>query len=515
MKKYPKFILFLFVVCLVGTGVLYFSDIWQEDENQTQTAQDLKLLTSHSHPEAGEEWAVSFETIGKADLTITPTDQDTIGDLDFTSLKCGGETRSPQVLGNDVIFYSGWQCSGRGELAHLVNIARKHTLEFQFGDKAAFAYNNPDSVTDTFTDTSKIATTSNMTVNTTTGQVYLATCKDNGTACSATGECCSNYCVDGVCCNNVCNTDTCQRCDSYSHSGAGTCDYVSSSSEDPDNECAQGSTTDDGCESNNCSGIGYACGTQASGDGGCPLCGKCADGDFACEYHTANTYDTSPTSCSQCYGCSGSEIGTCTSPQTTACNAGTYGCSGTYNKCYSGSCVSGAAEASCSASGGCCSANPYCYVDADNDRYAPSSGTKTCRVNSQIVGTDCCDSNANAHPNQTSYFTSAMSSPCSGYDYDCDESEEKQASTCSSNRTCTTSGTQYSCYTSSGGGLCLTFLRYAYSGCTDGGYATSLCGQTWNKQYCYASTCLVQDCTDRADTQYYCRTSSDYVCACQ
>lgn len=32
----------------------------------------------------------------------------------------------------------------------------------------------------------------------------------------------------------------------------------------------------------------------------------------------------------------------------------------------------------------------YCYLDADGDRYAPSSGTKKCQASSQLSGTDCC-----------------------------------------------------------------------------------------------------------------------------
>ena len=171
-KKYTKPLLILFAVCLAGAGIWYFSNNQVEKDTLTQTARNLKLLTSHSHPEAGAEWVVSFEARGAGNLTITPTDQDSIGDLDFILLKCGGETRSPQILEGDAIYYSGWQCEGKGELTHLVNIARAHTLKFSFGNQAAFAYNNPDSVTDTFTDTSKIATSSNITVS--GGQVYLA-----------------------------------------------------------------------------------------------------------------------------------------------------------------------------------------------------------------------------------------------------------------------------------------------------------------------------------------------------
>jgi hypothetical protein len=298
LRKYPKFVLFLVLFCLIGTGVFYFSDNWKGDDNQTQTTQNLKLLTSHSSPQAGEKWAVSFETTGVSDLTITPEDPETIGDLDFISLTCNGEERTPKVLENDDIFYPNWEClsseasakegAGKGELTHLVNIARKHTLKFQFGDKMAFAYNNPDSVTDTFSDISKIATTSNITISTSTGQVYLATCKDNGTSCLAAGECCSGNCIDGYCCNTACSGN-CDRCNVVGSLGA--CTNV-------DSDCT----------------------------GNCDVCtlGNCAANNSLCN----------------CDTCSGSiTVFNCLNDNvTTNWGAGTYGCTGSNKRCYQGFC---------------------------------------------------------------------------------------------------------------------------------------------------------------------------------
>jgi len=45
--------------------------------------------------------------------------------------------------------------------------------------------------------------------------------------------------------------------------------------------------------------------------------------------------------------------------------------------------------ASCSVDNDCVSDN--CYIDADGDRYAPSSGSKTCHASTQLSGTDCDD----------------------------------------------------------------------------------------------------------------------------
>jgi len=105
---------------------------------------ELNILNPHSSPKAGENWIVSFTTKGTADLSIIPNDQNTIDDLDFISLKCGDEIKTPQILQGDVIFYPDWQCDEIGEITHLVNTRGNHTFKFQFGDKLAYAYNAAD-----------------------------------------------------------------------------------------------------------------------------------------------------------------------------------------------------------------------------------------------------------------------------------------------------------------------------------------------------------------------------------
>jgi len=153
MIKRLKIILFLFTVSLIGVGAFCFLNGWKEDLTQASLnseEQNLVILNPNSQPQVGDNWTVSFETKGTADLTITPDDQVSIDDLDFISLKCGREERTPQILDNDVIFYPNWFCNEIGEIIHLVNAARPHTLKFQFRDETAYAYNSPDSVTDYF-----------------------------------------------------------------------------------------------------------------------------------------------------------------------------------------------------------------------------------------------------------------------------------------------------------------------------------------------------------------------------
>lgn len=93
-----------------------------------------------------------------------------------------------------------------------------------------------DSVTDTYTDETKIASKENITVDAGAGQVKLATCTANGESCSSDSDCCSAICgTDGDGDNYFSeaagHTGTCQAtshpytdcCDSDggSHPGAG------------------------------------------------------------------------------------------------------------------------------------------------------------------------------------------------------------------------------------------------------------------------------------------------------
>jgi len=179
-----------------------------------------------------------------------------------------------------------------------------------------------------------------------------------GQSCTLPGECDSGYCVDGYCCDSPCAGLTCQTCGLLSMNGAGRCGYVASSTDDPDNECAQGSTAADGCKSNTCSGSSYACGIQTSGDAGCPVCGTCAGAtSFACKYYAAQTYDSG---CSLCRGCNGYEIGSCSfNPGTTGWSQNLYGCTGS-KRCLAGTCVTCSGSLLTASAGVCGQGGSYC-----------------------------------------------------------------------------------------------------------------------------------------------------------
>ena len=140
----------LIIICFLILGLFLFQEeIEQElkklgfDERNKE--KEIKVLNIHSHPRKNEDWKVSFQTKGSADLKIIPGDEQTINDLEFVSLFCGKEKRVPQILQGDVIFYPDWSCDeDLSSLSHLVNVADKHNLKFQFGGKTAHAFNSPD-----------------------------------------------------------------------------------------------------------------------------------------------------------------------------------------------------------------------------------------------------------------------------------------------------------------------------------------------------------------------------------
>ena len=155
----------------------------------------------------------------------------------------------------------------------------------------------------------------------------VAYTKANGKSCTVGGECTSGNCPspDNVCCNTACTGSLCQRCDSYSNAGSGTCGYISSAV-DPDNECATVCpTTVWGWNGNNCTAY-----TAASGDG------MCTGTSTACNTTTGQSCtDSSGTtiqSCgsSQCVNASacvkGSASTTSDTPGKICYTSGNHGC---------------------------------------------------------------------------------------------------------------------------------------------------------------------------------------------
>ena len=240
--------------------------------------------------------------------------------------------------------------------------------------------------------------------------------KSLGESCSATSECQSGYCVDGVCCENSCSDSRkdCQTCGALSNKGAGHCGYVKSSSADPGNDCSQGTTASNGCESDNCSGINYSCGIVASGqDGGCPACKTCDGINASCKNYPNNVRDTRGAEI--CQGCKYCVSGMCkdipsfTDPfnecEPIGCNTGDCGRGGECNWYVSG-------EGNCSVCKTCDGATStsckYFGAGQKDDQ-----GNETCATaHKRCEGSGGCSAPTSA--NQTSCLNLG-SSNCSGY----------------------------------------------------------------------------------------------------
>jgi len=460
-RKYPKFILFFLILFLVVGGIFYFSDNQVEKDTLTQTAPYLKLLNSHSHPQTGENWVVSFETRGPVDLTITPEDKDSIGDLDFVSLTCDGEEKPPQILANDVIFYPNWSCQKTGEITHLVNIARKHTLEFQFGNKIAYAYNNPDSVTDTFNNETYIDSKSNITVDTGAGTVKLSTCSDYGTACGGAGECCSNKCINDVCCDSDC-TGLCKTCSGNDGGTAGTC-HNTADNYDLDFECAGPSY--DACSNQ------Y---TRIGPDGFC-------DGAGVCDTNDASTYVSAGDVCYQGSSTDPSGNTNCgTGAQNCYCDNDWYQCDATndctYDQYYVGfnngaSCIqTGAVERTANATnpaGYRCNAGSatvyesYTSIMDTNECDTADYCNGTCAYYTGKIcsGGTCSQGNGSTNCSSGTYCPST--SCISGY---CATCKDCSGGSCGNVAECENCyGCTGSCFWCSGSGTCYKKCEWIYS----------------------------------------------------
>ena len=139
----------------------------------------------------------------------------------------------------------------------------------------------------------------------------------------------------------------------------------------------------------------------------------------------ANTADCSSPSSSTSYTC-----GTCQFISASSCTGTTAGSCSDYDagtSCGSGLQCNGAGSCkkvtgqTCSSGSECLSG--ICYKDTDGDRYAPSSGTKTCQSSAQLGGTDCDDNCVNCFPGSTAWTATA-----DGKDQDCDgTSDENEA----------------------------------------------------------------------------------------
>ena len=182
----------------------------------------------------------------------------------------------------------------------------------------------------------------------------VGACKSvNGQACSAAGDCLSNFCVDGVCCNNSC-TLACRSCNVSG--SVGTCSNLTGGVQDtfPANACVTPNACDAGtCKKSN----GQTCAMAAecvSGncvDGRCcgsAMCGTCQScaitgQEGTCTNIPSGQPDNVPANtCVGTTACDG--MGTCKKMAGQACGGASECLS---NFCVDGVCCNTACGATC------------------------------------------------------------------------------------------------------------------------------------------------------------------------
>ena len=123
------------------------------------------------------------------------------------------------------------------------------------------------------------------------------------------------------------------------------------------------------------------------------------------------------------------------------------------------------------------------FIDNDHDGYGTGASAKTCGMGAQpgraIVGGDCCDTDARAHPTQNTFFTTA--SMCGTFDFDCDMAstrEDTRTNACQSVGSC--SGGDSDCSEGTG------WSGATVPGCGSSGLEVTSCS---TRTVCNQATC--------------------------
>jgi hypothetical protein len=164
------------------------------------------------------------------------------------------------------------------------------------------------------------------------------------------------------------------------------------------------------CESNTAvTSCGAACDTPCPGPTNGSAYGAATCSGTACGIACNEPYTLCGTACVDEQS-DGNNCGACGSvcAAGNACITRVCGCNTT--SCPNGCCT-----------GNTCGAPPAWYQDSDGDGYGNSAAKiDACARPAGYVAddTDCCDSDANAHPGQTMYFSTPDA--CGNFDYNCD-----------------------------------------------------------------------------------------------
>lgn len=314
--------------------------------------------------------------------------------------------------------------------------------------------------------------------------------KSNGKTCSATGDCLSNFCVDGYCCNNACTTD-CQSCNLTGK--LGTCSDVPAGTQDgtcvaPMWTC---NTLHD-CDlllGQNCGNSDSACLSNFCADSVC--CNEaCTAACKVCNLMSSNGTCTNVPSgmpdnfpvgvCSGMNQCDG--MGTCKQTNGTMCT--------TNGQCFSGICADGyCCNMACSTTCNSCAVSGMLgscvLVPAGNDPDSDCAmqSTSTCGTTGSCNGSGACtlyDAN-----------TECISASCSN-------GVQQNQSKCNGTGMCVDAGT-VTCGTYGCGATTCKTSCMVDGDCASGNYCETMAcvGKKSNGQACVTSNqCTSGFCID-------------------
>jgi len=218
------------------------------------------------------------------------------------------------------------------------------------------------SIIDSFSNTSKIATSSNLYLQTSSGIIKLGKSSASATTCSANEECSSGFCVDGYCCNSSC-TDICKACSISGSEGA--CTSVSAGKVFID-----GVVTDANSTSTACDGSYDYWGSV----GGCTYNTRFAecDGSGLCDEDASNYFTNATTSVTISNVITVAVAGGTSIPTIGAATSTGSACDGSYdNYANANECTYSKRYAECNGDGTCDATSTTNY--AGNTTNVPSS----------------------------------------------------------------------------------------------------------------------------------------------
>ena len=161
-------------------------------------------------------------------------------------------------------------------------------------------------------------------------------------------------------------------------------------------------------------------------------------------------------------------------------------------------------------------------TDSDDDGYGVCPN---CNIDHGCTydGDDCCDTDANANPGQTAYFTSTNA--CGSWDYNCDGSDTKHSLYCDKISSCTNSNfTTLDCYgedaqtvTAGGTNAYYSCGNTATNACCLRGYPSSSCSGPYNYQIhgVGTSTTKYRVCGNCCAPPNTCVSSTQGKCSCK